>query len=71
MACSPRWIQPAMATANIVKGWIGGLMTEKSSFHCQPSVDASNPERSGARVLSSFVFWGLAAHERKAGASPI
>ena len=35
---------------------IGVLMTEDSSFHCQPSVDASNPKRPGAPVLSSFVF---------------
>ena len=26
------------------------------SFHCQPSLDTSNPKRPGAPVLSSFVF---------------
>ena len=36
-------------------------MTEDFSFHCQPSVDASNPKRHGARVLSSFVFLDASA----------
>ena len=45
-----------MATTNSVKGWSGVLMTEDSSFHCQPSVDTYNPKRPGVPVLSSFVF---------------
>ena len=32
-ACWSRWIQPAMATTNKVKGWLCLLMTEDSSFH--------------------------------------
>ncbi len=32
-ACRSRWIQPAMATTNKVKGWTGVLMTEDSSSH--------------------------------------
>ncbi len=32
-ACWSRWIQPAIATSNSVKGWIGVLMTGDSSFH--------------------------------------
>ena len=35
---------------------IGVLMTEDFSFHCQPSLDTSNPKRPGAPVLGSFVF---------------
>ena len=56
-ACWSRWSQPATATTNnSVNGWIGVLITEDSSFHCQPSLDTSHPKRPGAPVLSSFVF---------------
>ena len=34
-----------MTTTNHVKNWIGVLLTEDSSFHCQPSLGASNLQR--------------------------
>ena len=47
-----------MTTTNHVKGWIGVLMTEDFSFHWPTKPMTSNPKRPGARVLSSFVFFG-------------
>ena len=30
--------------------------SEDFGFHCQPSLDTSDPKRPGASVLNSFVF---------------
>ena len=47
-----------MTTTNHVKGWLGVLMAEDSSFHWLTKPRHVYSETSAEPVLSSFVFFG-------------